>query len=1056
MTGPEPPLDKLIWFLRERHKELQCLYRIEEILAHPEIPLDDIFHAVVNAIPPGWQFPDWCAARVQFEDSVYRTDNWAETPWQQRADIHVHGQHLGDLTVGYTRSAPPADEGPFLAEETKLIATIAERLGFFVMFARMKHVLQGVEIASADLSAQRQVAWRVVLDLLRETDRALFRSIALKVLNHLCWSGVKEAEQLRAQLGEGVPADEAGTERDENRPDTGRVLSVVDDATGTRIVELAASHLGDDETLAYLQRLIQNDKLSFLVEAVVNRNHPLPEVADALRRYHQLTPEGARLPESSERSVIVALARRFFTEHLEYLNVAKRYLEVEDFFRLLQGTIFTSASQGKLGGKSAGLFLAAKVLDRAAAEIPALGRIRVPRTWYITSDVLLDFIHYNHLDDVVEQKYKEINQVRLEYSHIIDTFKSCPFPPEIVRGLAQVLDEVGEHPVIVRSSSLLEDHAGSAFPGKYKSLFLANQGAKGERLAALAGAVAEVYASTFGPDPIQYRMERGLSDFQEEMGIMIQEVVGTRIGPYFAPTFAGVGFSRNEFRWSPRIRREDGLLRLVPGLGTRAVDRLADDYPVLVAPGQPGLRTNSTPDEVLHYAPRKLDVLNLETNRFETVRVDALLREYGAAVPGVARMVSLHSAGHVRKPLGTRVDFEREDLVWTFEGLISDTPFLGEMRAVLETLERALGVPVDIEFASDGTDIYLLQCRPQSDTDESRPSPIPQDLPTERVLFTANRFVSNGRVPDLTHLVYVDAAAYTQVQDRADLLAIGRAVGRLNQLLPKRQFALIGPGRWGSRGDIKLGVSVSYSDISHCALLVEVARRRDGYAPDLSFGTHFFQDLVEARIRYLPLYPDDEGAVFNERWLHAADNLLAGILPEYAHLAGVLRVIDVPASSGGLVARVLMNAALDSAVAYLTSPATTSASEEEPSGRGERASEPHWRWRLAMAQRIASELDLERFGVVKVYLIGSTKNATAGPASDIDLLVHHRASTEQIDALRLWLDGWSRALDEMNFLRTGYRSNGLLDVHLVTDDDIARGTSFAVKIGAVTDAARPL
>jgi hypothetical protein len=239
-------------------------------------------------------------------------------------------------------------------------------------------------------------------------------------------------------------------------------------------------------------------------------------------------------------------------------------------------------------------------------------------------------------------------------------------------------------------------------------------------------------------------------------------------------------------------------------------------------------------------------------------------------------------------------------------------------------------------------------------------------------------------------------------------------------------------------------------------LLVEVARRRDGYAPDLSFGTHFFQDLVEARIRYLPLYPDDEGVVFNEHWLLAADNLLAGILPEYAHLAGVLHVIDVPASSRGLVARVLMNAALDSAVAYLTTPTTSPAWEEEPRGGAEASSEPHWRWRLAMAQRIARELDLDRFGVVKVYLIGSTKNATAGPASDIDLLIHHRASPQQVDALRLWLDGWSRALDEMNFQRTGYRSSGLLDVHLVTDDDIARKTSFAVKIGAMTDAARPL
>ena len=93
---------------------------------------------------------------------------------------------------------------------------------------------------------------------------------------------------------------------------------------------------------------------------------------------------------------------------------------------------------------------------------------------------------------------------------------------------------------------------------------------------------------------------------------------------------------------------------------------------------------------------------------------------------------------------------------------------------------------------------------------------------------------------------------------------VGRAVGRLNKLLPKRQFILIGPGRWGSRGDIKLGVPVTYSDINNSAMLIEVARQKGNYLPDLSFGTHFFQDLVEASIRYLPLYPDDPEIAFQE------------------------------------------------------------------------------------------------------------------------------------------------------------------------------------------------
>jgi hypothetical protein len=116
----------------------------------------------------------------------------------------------------------------------------------------------------------------------------------------------------------------------------------------------------------------------------------------------------------------------------------------------------------------------------------------------------------------------------------------------------------------------------------------------------------------------------------------------------------------------------------------------------------------------------------------------------------------------------------------------------------------------------------------------------------------------------------------------------------------------------------------------------------------------------------------------------------------------------------------------------------------------------HWRWRLRMARRIAADVDAGAFGIKGMYVFGSTKNATAGPGSDLDLLVHVTEDKDKRERLTLWLDGWSRSLAEMNYLRTGYDSDGLLDVHYVTDEDIANRTSYAVKIGAVTDAARPL
>jgi len=348
---------------------------------------------------------------------------------------------------------------------------------------------------------------------------------------------------------------------------------------------------------------------------------------------------------------------------------------------------------------------------------------------------------------------------------------------------------------------------------------------------------------------------------------MIQEVVGSRVGDYFLPMVAGVAFSRNEFRWSPRIRRDDGLLRMVCGLGTRAVDRLSDDYPILLAPGQPGLRANVTAEEVMRYSPNKMDVINLKTNSFETVDAAQFLAEHAAQLPALKQVASVCRGDRIEELRGLGLDVKAEDLVVTFEGLIRNTPFVRRMRTILTLLEDRLHTPVDIEFASDGRDFYLLQCRPQSYAEDAVPMPIPHDIPRERVVFTANRYVSNGRVPDITHVVYVDPQRYSDISDVKSLREIGRVIGRLNALLPRRQFILMGPGRWGSRGDIKLGVNVTYSDIKNTAMLVEIARKKGNYTPDLSFGTHFFQDLVESSIRYLPLYPDDPGAIFNESFL---------------------------------------------------------------------------------------------------------------------------------------------------------------------------------------------
>jgi predicted nucleotidyltransferase len=382
------------------------------------------------------------------------------------------------------------------------------------------------------------------------------------------------------------------------------------------------------------------------------------------------------------------------------------------------------------------------------------------------------------------------------------------------------------------------------------------------------------------------------------------------------------------------------------------------------------------------------------------------------------------------------------------------------MQKILKVLQEAFDHPVDIEFAHDGTNFYLLQCRAQPYSKENISITIPRDIPREKIIFTANRFVSNGRVDDIAYIVYVDPQKYHEISNYQDLAAVGRVVGRLNKILPKRRFILIGPGRWGSRGDIKLGVSVTYSDINNTAALIEIARKKKNYVPELSFGTHFFQDLVEASISYLPLYPDDAGVIYNEPFLTGTLNLLKELIPDLEPpLSDAVRVIHVPASADGRVLRLLMSADAEEAMAYLVEPSEAQElhKKRKKSPLPEQSQkDTHWHWRLQAVESIAAHLDAARFGVKNFYVFGSTKNATAGPQSDIDILIHFRGSAEQRQELSLWLEGWSASLSQINYERTGLKTDGLLDVHLITDEDIIKGSSYASKIGALTDAARLL
>ena len=508
MTPTNLPVNNIIEQLQERAKELHTLYKVHELINQPDASVDEVCRQLTEVLPAGWQYPSVCWAKITLDNTVYQPPRVVETPWVQRADVMLQGERVGAIEIFYTRQMPRADDGPFLKEERKLIDTIAERLAHFLMQRRLQATLSNWQSAMDHLASPEKREWWVIIEFLRKTDQQLLLRISRRMLNYLCWNGIDEAQQLLQRFAADF-TPEADSFEDNiplRRKSINDLLALTEDA-----FRIAAAHLSEGEIILCIQKWIRDDKTGFLVEAVENQCTSLSDIGQALERYHQIGVRDEELSRSVQIGLRVSLARRFFTEDLEYINTAKNYIEIGDFHDLVNHIISPPASHGKLGGKSAGMLLAAQIIRKCGEYSDLLSDIKVPKTWYIASDGLQSFVEQNQLEDVYNRKYLEIEQIRREYPHIVQVFKNSRFAPEILKGLSLALDDLEGKPLIVRSSSLLEDRMGAAFSGKYKSLFIANVGTKAERMSALTDAISEVYASLFGADPIQYRAERNLS-----------------------------------------------------------------------------------------------------------------------------------------------------------------------------------------------------------------------------------------------------------------------------------------------------------------------------------------------------------------------------------------------------------------------------------------------------------------------------------------------------------------------------------------------------------------
>ncbi len=679
--------------------------------------------------------------------------------------------------------------------------------------------------------------------------------------------------------------------------------------------EYAREHLSLLDIDDLINLIIKREEVQSLDNVTNRPNVTFRELADQVQRFCELPLGETLLPPAEVLGTRVALTRHLLSDQLEFIGIAKNHLMIRDFDDITRRIVGSDDAMGRIGGKAGGMILAHRILANAEENKDPFLPVAMPESYYLRSDVVLDFLRLNRLDEYQSQKYKDVDDLTREYPLIRGVFRNGDFPLKIIHGLRKILENIGLHPLIVRSSSLLEDRFGTAFSGKYASFFLANQGSLEQRLRALLGAIAEVYASVLSPDPIVYRREHHLLDYVEEMAVLIQKVVGVKIGNYFLPSFAGVAFSRNEYRWSPRIKRDDGLVRLVMGLGTRAVDRSGPEYPRMVALGAPTLRTESTVQEIKRYAQQTLDVIDLKKNRLRSVRCHDVL-EQSMDIAMLDRIVSVQRDSELYAPAGHYIDADPADLYITFDKLLRATPFAQRVRDMLSTLEDAYGAPVDMEFASDGQHFYVLQCRTQSQALDAGTVEIPEDIPEDKIIFNAQRYVRTGLVHGIAHIVYVDPSAYDAIPTRQRRVALARLIGRINHKLQRRSFILVGPGRWGSN-DVGLGVPVRYADINHCRMLIEVARDRNGFVPEVSFGTHFFQDLVEADIHYLPLYPDITPNRFNEEFLLRSHNCLKEIAPDDSDFEDLLHVIDIPRIADGATLSIAMDGESDRAVAWL-------------------------------------------------------------------------------------------------------------------------------------------
>lgn len=565
----------------------------------------------------------------------------------------------------------------------------------------------------------------------------------------------------------------------------------------------------------------------------------------------------------------------------------EKYFHAEDFFFVRSRMVGT----GMIGGKACGMLLARKIID---TELPQYrNHIEPHDSYFIGSDV-----YYTYL---VENKCwrKRVHQRRKEeyFSAAKDlkvAIENGHFPEDIREQFRRLLMYFGQSPIIVRSSSLLEDGFGNAFAGKYESVFCPNVGDLEERLEAFEQAVKIVYASTMDRSALEYRLQRGMDKRDEQMALLVQRVSGSYYPPYYMPNAAGVGFSYSTYKFMEEMDSSKGMLRLVMGLGTKAVDRTIGDYPRLVSLDMPTALLKSDTAYRHRFSQHKIEVLDLEEGCLKEIAFEDVI----SLLPNFVTNTLLNHDYETERMFRDRGQHRNIYFV-SCDGLTENDTFVIMMKDVLSTLQRIYQYPVDIEYTinlGENGDfvINFLQCRPLQTYENGPAVSIPQIADNNNTYFHLKGSSMGGsREKKVDVIINVDPFAYYNYPYQSKP-KIANLIGAINQHYKKsgKVILLVTPGRIGTSSP-ELGVPVSFADISECNTICEVSYSKAGYMPELSYGSHMFLDLVEANILYGAIFENAHTLAFQPDYLKEhLDNKFAELFPEEAVLADMIGLYE--------------------------------------------------------------------------------------------------------------------------------------------------------------------